>query len=236
MTLGEMDIQLTSLLMEFEGESGYGDPIGRQLILRRVTDQFAQDTDAFWYSFQAPVTDGQAAYCCPALYKLRSLNYFDSSGVWHPLLGRTVGGIERSGGATWRNRTSVPIPSYALIEGMNRIVLSPPPLVPTIASPLVQPLIEFEGFGIPSKAFQSDGVTPLFAILTDECPLNSVCHDGIVYRALCIRAGIQRPTPENRARIEMASREADRYLGNLAAFAQNYAPPYRFDKRYRVVR
>lgn len=238
MTLGKMDQMLQELLQEFEGTDAVGDVFSRRRMIQRATDYFAQEADGFWYAFQEPVVNGQSQYCVPQLYKLRSINFCDVNGCFYPMLPKSTGEMDGAFGYyNWRNWTVGTVqsaPPYAVIDGMNRILLVPPPAVPNpIVSPQVAPIIEFEGYAIPSEAFQTDGKTPLFAALTDECPLNSACHPGIVYQAIYERL-MQRPTPDNLRRMPVVERQRDRYLGDFCGFARSFTPPYRFDgRKYR---
>lgn len=240
MTLGAILQQFTTMLREYEGDAqAYEDPITPTRLVIQAVDRFAQDSDAFWYAWQQPAVNAQAEYCAPMLYKLRSINFFDgldgaSLGNWWPLLPVSLtqmDGLYRW--VNWRNFDAIDQPRRVVIAGMNVILLSPAAIVADpIVSPNVAPLVEMEGYAIPSECFKSDGTTPLFAALTDECPLNSACHPGIAYEAMKMRI-MQYPTKENMLRLPMVSAQADVYRANLCGFAMNYAPPFRFDQRYR---
>lgn len=235
MTLGALVTRFTAMLREYEGEgAGFDDPLTPVSLIKDAVDRFAQDSDAFWYSWQENAINGQAEYCAPMLYKLRSINYFDEEGCWWPLLPKSVADMDKLYRITnWRNFQSDYNPRRVVVAGMNLILLSPTPIVDIpIVSPNVQPLVEMEGYAIPSVCFKTDGTTPLFAALTDECPLNAACHPGIAYEAMKMRI-MQYPTKENMMRLPMVERQADVYRANLCGFANMFTPPYRFDQRYR---
>jgi hypothetical protein len=234
MTLQALVTRFTAMLRELEGEAAaYDDPITPVSLIKDAVDTFARNTDAFWYAFEQNAVNAQAEYCAPPLYKLRSINYFDEQGNWHPLRGRSVSDLDKTGGY-WRVYPASYWPWSVEVMGMNSIQLIPPPLVDNpIVSPLLQPLVEMEGFAIPSLCFKTDGTTPLFNALTDECPLNAVCHPGIAFEAMRTRI-MQYPTKDNMARYPMIAQEAERYMGQLDAYALNYKPPYRYqEKMYR---
>jgi hypothetical protein len=232
-TLLELDNKLARRLSEFDGDPASDDPISRREMILEVADEIARRTFSFWYAQTLAMVDGTATYCAPAMIKVETAAYFDTTGNYYPLSVSTPKEMDRSGSGgntagSWRNANASTAPTHLLQEGAGQFRVWPTPTVPAGTTPAVL----MEGYAIVSGSVQSDGTTPLFAADADEWPLMPMSEDCIL-PGVHIKRAIQFPkiylaSQDMVAAVNMSRALYNDILGDTQARAADYIAKTRY--------
>lgn len=211
MTRGEIKRRIRLLGRHYFGSENDQDPFGLDLLIIEVCNQIARSTDCYIGKRYLDLVIDQVAYCASDLYKIRNIQVLSTSGNWERM--RTWDAWDKKVDMV-RNDGSGAYPSHAVIFGMNKIEVYPPP-----STNITQGLM-VEGYGIPGDywSYDSSGIAQAMTDAT-TCPLPEVAHDCLVYGVLSIRA--MQEGDANQFQIYNAQYE--NRLGLVESYAATYA-------------